>query len=106
MDKIVLAQNKKTDPRILAELAYDDDVQVRIAIAGNPNTPRTVLESLAWDDIREVRMAVNASPYWKMGGIYNQDLPVREHVTLFELLHREYMGDEYMGPKHEEWREK
>ena len=45
--KLELASNPSTSPEILAELASDKDVGVRLGVAKNRNTPVEVLTKLA-----------------------------------------------------------
>ena len=56
IENIDIAENPNTPPEVLAELARDEDEDVRCYVAENLNTPSKVLAELArdWDErVRE-----------------------------------------------------
>ena len=53
-----LARNKNAPVEILAELANDDDWEVRKEVGRNKNSPAVILEKLAGDDDWRVREGV------------------------------------------------
>lgn len=57
-----VARNPSTPADILAELANDEDDDVRGAVAENPNTPADILAELANDEEVYVRYIVAANP--------------------------------------------
>ena len=75
-----LAINPNTPVEALAELAKDDDYNVRSGVAWNPNTPVAILSELAKDGDYGVRYEVAK----------NHNTPVE---ALAEILQLELRGD-------------
>lgn len=83
-----VAENPSTPPRILEELAYNPDPDVREAVADNPNTPCDTLWCLACDDNPDVRYAMAENhnlPIAMLESLTLDDNPyvcARAHTTL------------------------
>lgn len=56
------ASNEDTSPKILAELAFDEDSDVRCDVASNPSTSPRILEQLSRDKEAYIRGSVAGNP--------------------------------------------
>jgi hypothetical protein len=63
------AQDRKTDPATLYELASDSSALVRAAVAARPDAPAEALRPLARDRDRTVRQAVAKNPATSRGNL-------------------------------------
>lgn len=59
---IRVAEDPFTPASILAEMAVDEDVEVRLCVAENPSTPAVILELLALDENADVRYIMAENP--------------------------------------------
>lgn len=86
--RIALAQRSDLEPEILYYLAQDDSSDVRQAVASNVSAPRQSFEILASDSDDDVRVNL-ASTVKALGDTINQDTrtkaQVSTHKTLTEL---------------------
>ena len=62
MNKLEQASNPKTPPKVLEQLATDEDWDVRWEVARNLNTSPKTLEKLATDRNSDVRRRVAGNP--------------------------------------------
>ena len=80
MNKVELANDSNTPPKVLEQLANDESSIVRLPVAENPNTPPKILEQLANDKEWEVRYCVarnlNTPHYLK------KYLKIQDHMAL------------------------
>jgi hypothetical protein len=67
--RVSLAQDKKTAPAALYELASDSSAQVRAAVAARPDAPAEALRPLARDRDRTVRETVAKNPATSQGNL-------------------------------------
>jgi hypothetical protein len=67
--RVALAQDRKTTPAELYELASDPSAQVRTAVAARPDAPAEALRPLARDRDRGVREAVARNPATSQGNL-------------------------------------
>jgi len=67
--RVSLAQDRRTAPAGLYELASDPSAQVRAAVAARPDAPAEALRPLARDRDRDVREAVAKNPATSQGNL-------------------------------------
>lgn len=60
--RIAVASNSKSSATLLKNLAQDSSTDVRLAVASNLKTPTNILKKLAQDDDEEIRLAVLNNP--------------------------------------------
>jgi hypothetical protein len=67
--RVSLAQDRKTGPEMLFELASDPSARVRVAVAARTDAPAQALRPLARDRDRDVREAVARNPAASQGNL-------------------------------------
>ena len=109
LTNISIAEDGNTSPDVLAELAKNEEEEVRKLVAKHPNTPSAALAELAKDTIKEVRALVSKNPNTPPAALKelakeNSWAVVQNPSTppeaLVELAKDEYLGVREMVAKH------
>lgn len=75
-----LAENPATPANLLAALAADDDVDVRIGLSLNPSTPLWLRRKLARDESATVRFALAEDPHTPITVLKRLEEDIHPHV--------------------------
>jgi hypothetical protein len=84
MNKREQAIDPKTPPKVLEQLATDDDYSIRYWVACNPNTPPKALEQLATNKNSDVRWRVARNP--NTPHYIKKYIKIKDHLSSMVLM--------------------